>query len=215
LVVKNFGSSGDFPAADTRFGAMATSTSASASPKSRHPAGGGLWRAATRLRRNQNGATTVEFALIALPFFALLFAIIETALAFFAANTLETAVTNAARLIRTGEAQENSVNQAAFKADICQQLVYMFNCNSGLYVDVQTYSDFASMSLTPPIDANGNLKTTGFNYNLGHGSDIVLVRAYYQWPVFVPQLGNDFSDLGNGMHLLESAAAFRNEPFPW
>src|SRR4051812_47106857 len=35
-----------------------------------------------RFRKNQSGATAVELGLIALPFFALLFAILETALGF-------------------------------------------------------------------------------------------------------------------------------------
>ncbi len=39
-----------------------------------------------RYRRDSKGATAIEFAFVALPFFALLFAIIETALVFFAGN---------------------------------------------------------------------------------------------------------------------------------
>ncbi|HVZ15035.1 MAG TPA: TadE/TadG family type IV pilus assembly protein [Bauldia sp.] len=195
---------------------MATLSPASADPALPQPtARGGFWRAGRRLRRDQNGATTVEFALIAVPFFALLFAILETGMAFFAANVLETAVTNAARLIRTGQAQEAGLDGATFKDKICDQLVLMFNCSSGLYVDVETFTDFGSITLAPPVDENGDLKKDGYVYHAGHGSDIVVVRAFYQWPVFVPQLGNNLADLGNGMHLLAAAAAFRNEPFPW
>ncbi len=194
---------------------MAPSLPASANPTQRPPARGGFWRAGARLRRDENGATAVEFALIAVPFFALLFAILETAMAFFAANVLETAVTNTARLIRTGQAQAQGLTKETFKQKICDQLVYMFNCNGGLYVDVETFPTFQAITLTPPLDANGNLKDNGYVFTPGHGGDIVVVRAYYQWPVFVPQLGNNLGDLGNGMHLLAAAAAFRNEPFPW
>ena len=45
------------------------------------------WR---RFRRNRRGSAAVEFALVAPVFFALLFAIIETALMFFASQVLET-----------------------------------------------------------------------------------------------------------------------------
>ena len=55
-----------------------------------------------RFRRDHSGATAVEFGLLALPFIAVMFAVLETALAFFAGATLETATANAARLIRTG-----------------------------------------------------------------------------------------------------------------
>ena len=188
---------------------------ASANPTLRPPARGGFWRAGLRLHRNENGATTVEFALIALPFFALLFAILETGMAFFAANVLETAVTNSARLIRTGQAQTQGITAQTFKDSICSQLVYMFNCSSGLYVDVETFASFAAITLTPPLDQNGNLKQNGYVYQAGHGGDIVVVRAYYEWPTFVTQLGNNLADMPDGSHLLVATAAFRNEPFPW
>jgi len=42
-----------------------------------------------RFRRNRGGSAVVEFALVAPLFFALLFAIIETALMFFASQVLE------------------------------------------------------------------------------------------------------------------------------
>jgi Flp pilus assembly protein TadG len=44
-----------------------------------------------RIRRDESGATAIEFGLVALPFFALMFAILETALLFLASQTLETA----------------------------------------------------------------------------------------------------------------------------
>ena len=55
-----------------------------------------LTRVARRFARQQDGAAAVEFALVAVPFLALMFAILETALVFFAGQTLEAAVTDAA-----------------------------------------------------------------------------------------------------------------------
>jgi len=52
-------------------------------------------RAVRRLVRRQDGAAMVEFGLVATPFLALLFAILETALIFFAGQALETAVAEA------------------------------------------------------------------------------------------------------------------------
>ena len=49
-----------------------------------------------RFRRNRRGSAAVEFALIATPFFALLFAIIETSIVFFAGQVLETGATGLA-----------------------------------------------------------------------------------------------------------------------
>jgi Flp pilus assembly protein TadG len=176
-------------------------------------------RAATRggfkrFGRNQSGATVVEFALVATPFFALLFAIIETALLFFADQTLDTAVSSAARLIRTGQAQEDGMSASDFKTEICNQIVGLFNCDSGLKVDVRKYSNFDAIDLATPVDTDGNLHVTE-NYQTGHGGDIVVVRAYYEWPTFVAGLGNNLANMPDGTHLLVATAAFRNEPFSW
>jgi Flp pilus assembly protein TadG len=57
---------------------------------------------ARRFVRQQDGSVAVEFSLVAIPFLGLTFAILETALVFFAGQTLETAVTDSARLIMTG-----------------------------------------------------------------------------------------------------------------
>ena len=57
-------------------------------------------------------------AIVATPFLAVLFAIMETAMVFFAGQTLETAVADSSRLILTGQAQTQALNQAAFK-ELC------------------------------------------------------------------------------------------------
>src|ERR1700690_1807777 len=93
-------------------------------------------RAARRFVRHQDGAAAVEFALVALPFLALLFAILETALVFFAGQTLEAAAANSARLIMTGQAQSAGYAQADFKTAVCANLAGgLFDCTNGVYVN--------------------------------------------------------------------------------
>ena len=167
-----------------------------------------------RFRRDETGATAVEFGLVAVPFVALMFAILETALVFFAGQTLETAVSNAARLIRTGQAQQQGFDANKFKEQICMQVMALFNCDADLVFDVRTYQTFDSINLSKPVDANGNL-LTNFTYQPGKGGEIVVVRAFYEWPVFVKLLGLNLTNMTNGTHLLAATAAFRNEPFPW
>ena len=58
-----------------------------------------------RFARQQDGAAAIEFGLVAAPFLALVFAIMETAMVFFAGQALETATADSARLIMTGQAQ--------------------------------------------------------------------------------------------------------------
>ncbi|MEX0852503.1 MAG: TadE/TadG family type IV pilus assembly protein [Bauldia sp.] len=168
-----------------------------------------------RLRHDESGATAVEFGIVALPFFALMFAILETALMFFADQALETAVANAARLIRTGQAQQQGFNANDFKDEICEQVMSLFGCDADLVFDVRTYPTFEAIDLTKPVDDDGNLAPGDFIYEPGNGGDIVTVRAFYEWPSFTGVLGFSLANMPNGSHLLAAAAAFRNEPFPW
>jgi Flp pilus assembly protein TadG len=172
----------------------------------------GNGRIVRRFARDENGATAVEFGLVALPFIALLMAILQTALVFFAGQTIETAVSRAGRLVRTGQAQEQNMSAEQFKAEVCRVMASLFSCGERLMVDVRTYATFDSIGLTKPIDANGNL-IKDFVYQPGDGGDIVVVRAFYEWPMFASLLGFNLANLANGNHLLAATAAFRNEPF--
>ena len=165
-----------------------------------------------RFLRQEDGAVAVEFGLVLLPFLAVMFAIMETALVFFAGQTLETAVADSARLILTGQAQSQSLTQDTFKNAVCARIYGLFNCNSGVYVDVRTYTSFANVSMASPVDANGNL-VNNFVYQPGGPGDIVVVRLFYQWPVAVSLLGLNLSNMSGGNRLLVATAAFKNEPY--
>jgi Flp pilus assembly protein TadG len=169
--------------------------------------------AARRFIRHQDGATTVEFAMVAAPFLAMVFAIIETAVVFFAGQALETAGADSARLIMTGQAQTQGYDQAAFKQAVCNKIYGLFNCAGGLYVDVKNYSSFASISTSKPVDSGGNLQTSSFGYSPGGPCAIVVVRLMYQWPVYVSLVGLNLSDTAGNKRLLMSTIAFRNEPY--
>lgn len=166
-----------------------------------------------RFRRSEDGGTAVEFAIVVVPFLALLFAILETAIVFFAGQILETAVSDSARLIMTGQAQTGGFNQAKFKQSVCSNIHGLFDCTNGISIDVKTYNSFASVSLANPVDNNGKFSDAGFTYQPGGPGDIVVVRLFYQWPVYFSMLGFDLADLAGGKRLLVGTAAFRNEPY--
>src|ERR1700743_2505419 len=94
-----------------------------------------LARRASPLRflRHEDGSSAVEFGLILLPFIALTFAIMETALVFFADQTLETAVADSARLIMTGQAQTGNFQLSDFKNAVCSRIYGLFTCSDGIY----------------------------------------------------------------------------------
>jgi Flp pilus assembly protein TadG len=166
----------------------------------------------------------VEFGLVAAPFLALTFAIVETALVFFSGQVLETATAESARLIMTGQAQTQGFDQAAFKNAVCSHIFGLFDCESGIYVDVKSYPNFSQaddgISQQVQVDKDGKLKAVGddgklkdFGFTPGGPGDIVVVRVMYQWPVWVSILGFDLSDLSGGKRLLVATSAFRNEPY--
>ena len=181
-------------------------------------------KALARFRGNRRGSAAVEFALVAPMFFGLLFAIIETALMFFASQVLETVTQNSARAILTGQAQAqggsvatcqtspNSVtacDQTTFKAYVCTQIPALFDC-SKLYVDVVSTSSFGTLSLTSYGDSC-NFNPTGMQYNAGASGQVVVVRLFYQWPLIVTGLG--YNAGCSNKRLMVATAAFKNEPF--
>lgn len=170
-------------------------------------------RAARRFVRQQDGAAAVEFALVALPFLALTFAILETALVFFAGQTLEVAATQAGRLIMTGQAQTAGYTKDDFKTKVCNALAGgLFDCSNGVYVDVKTYTSYAAVNTASPI-VNGQFDSTKVTYTPGAQGNIVVVTLYYQWPIYVSLLGDNLSNLNGGKRLLVATSVFRNEPY--
>ncbi|MGO4715918.1 TadE/TadG family type IV pilus assembly protein [Bradyrhizobium sp. 2TAF24] len=169
-----------------------------------------------RFARNRHASAAVEFALIAPWFLALLFAIIEIALVFFAGQMLETATQDSARLIMTGQAQtapNGGYTQAQFKTQVCNRLAIMFDCQNKLALDIRSYSCFSTVvQPQSPIDGSGNLRTD-FQFDMGSPSSVVVVRAFYPWQLFVTGLGFNIANMTGGQYLLQSSAAFRNEPY--
>ncbi|QHO73828.1 pilus assembly protein TadG [Bradyrhizobium sp. CCBAU 051011] len=164
-----------------------------------------------RFRHNRRGTAAVEFALVAPIFFGVLFAIIELALVFFASQILETVTQDTSRLILTGQAQNSSFTQAQFKNAVCAKLTIMFDCVNGISIDVQSYKAFSSVNVSDPIVA-GNFVPPN-NYLPGGPGDIVVVRLFYKWPLFVTGLGFNVANIGLNQRLLTATAAFQNEPY--
>ena len=165
-----------------------------------------------RFISQRKASTTVEFGLLAAPFVALIFAILQTAILFFADQSLETAAATAARLIMTGQAQTQGWTAAQFKSHVCSAITGLFSCNSGVYVDVETYSTFAAVNLAMPV-SGGTFNSSSLGYSPGGPGDIVVVRLYYKYPVYVDLFGFSLSTLTGGYNLLAATAVFKNEPY--
>ena len=169
--------------------------------------------------RAEEGATAVEFGLIAMPFFGLLFAIIEVSLAFWTTQVLETAVTNASRQLYTGQFQTDPTNasltpqqlQTKFKTLVCNNVTGLFDCTSKVSVDVQVPSSGWSAS-GPPV-SGGQYDTSGYGFARQPASgEITIVRASMEYPLYTRLVGLG-TGLENGNLLIVASTAFRTEPY--
>lgn len=168
---------------------------------------------------DRRAATAVEFALVAAPFLAIIAALIQTFLLFFAQSQLESAVRQSGRQILTGQvqSQDASLTQAqataAFHQTVCNNGAILFTC-AGLMVDVQVASQWSSANTGMPTltyDSNGNV-TNAWQFNPGNAGDIVVVRVMYLWPVFFGPIAFNMANQANGSRLIMASAAFQNEP---
>lgn len=156
-------------------------------------------------------SVAVEFALTAIPFFMVLFAIIEGGIVFFTTATLDNAVNDVGRLIRTGQAQNGNMTPAQLVQKICDEVVFVSNCTNNLKLDVRTYSSFSSVAFPTPVDSDGNIVNT-LQFDMGQAGDIVLVRAFYVWSILSPMPTGLANNTGTS-RLIQSSVAFRNEPY--
>jgi Flp pilus assembly protein TadG len=164
-----------------------------------------------RFRRRTGGATAVELAIVALPFFTLLFAILELAMVFIGRTVLDNSLINTARQIRTGQAQTASMTQAQFRQAICEGIAPLLSCDERLVIDVRRFNSFGGAVTPPPLDQDGNF-TGGDAFEPGAAGDIIIARAFYAWPLMSPT-SFVFANMNGDAHMLSTATAFRNEPF--
>jgi Flp pilus assembly protein TadG len=172
----------------------------------------GFWRA-------DNGAAAVEFALVVTPFFVLLFGVVELGLVLMAQVDLENAMGAATREIRTGINQSatttalQAVQNTNFGKQVCDKMLWMVSdCRANIQVDVQTYGTFNNIVLPSNLAGQAALAAGGKNFQTGGPGSIVVVRAYYTWPLFIPGLNTALKRVGNRT-LLTSVTTFETEPF--
>lgn len=171
------------------------------------------------------GATAIEFAIIAAPFFMLTFAIAGIGMHFFISGTLEKGIEAAARKIRTGEAQKSDTTVEGFKTSVCQEANFTngepdksgwIDCNK-LVIHIQ-HGDrpgditptpcLTNGSLTPPA-GSGTDKIKDFS---GEKDVFVLVTLCYEREnAILPWFALD--NMSNGSEVMQAATTFRTEPY--
>lgn len=170
-----------------------------------------------RFWRADSGTTMIEFAILAPIFFALIGATLETSIVFLTGQIVESAVQDAGRAVRTGQAQRRGDTLEKFRAAVCERTIGLVDC-SQLHIEVTTVNDFKTATVTPPIDWSCR-RNCGWTrpeaYGPGQGSSTVLVQVYYKYPLVLTSgfFGVGQSDLPDGKRLIGSVTVFKNEPF--
>lgn len=150
--------------------------------------------------------------MVALPFFFLIFAVMQLALLFVVDSVLESATLQAARLIRTGEAFNRNLTPTQFKAELCSHMnVFSSECPDRATIEVRTIAQFRNQTLPNPI-VNGQLPSSP-PYTNGTSSSLILIRVWYKQPLIAPTMFQAISRLSTGETVLSATTAFRSEPY--
>jgi Flp pilus assembly protein TadG len=180
-----------------------------------------------RLRRDEDGATAVEFALIAVPFFMLLLGTLGVCQLFFWIFTAENAVWTASRDMRTGAFQTSASGspyagltgdalKTAFRQQICKLTVNATDCFNNSVVLVQstnlggTINDPQCTTTANALTSNADAMTA---FSVGAQSSVVMVTLCYAWSFggklpFLP-----LPKLASGAYLIQASAVFETEPY--
>ncbi len=164
--------------------------------------------------RDEKASPTVEFALVAPLFFAIVLATLQAATIFLVKAFFESAAEAGARIVLTN--QTESMTTAQFKAQICAELTALFNCGQVTVELTPLPTGTTNLSsLLPQFNSKGNLVGTppvDVGANAGAAGTDMLLVVMYPWPVYGGPLGLNFSNMGNGAMLMASTQIFRIEP---
>lgn len=186
--------------------------------------------------RSKDGATAIEFALLAVPYFIIIFAIIETFVAFTAEQLVVNATDTLSRKLRTGQITyamgrtATDMDQTKFRTAFCAEIAIMISCSPSeiatpakLYLDVETYTSFADIPVKIPrvsTAAYADIDPSGFKFAPGGPSSINMVRAYYRWKITTDIVRPYITTIrpANGSmptdFLIIATTAFQNEKYP-
>lgn len=181
------------------------------------------WR---RFGRSRDGAAAIEFAILAIPYFMIVFAILETFIAYTGEQLVANAVDTMGREIRTGHITATNTSETKFRTRFCDEISILISCSDSeiatpnkLYLDVRSFPTYAAVPTEIPVGENGDLDTSSFAYAPGAQKTINMVRAYYKWDIILdllrPYISNIRPSGGRPNYfLIVDTSTFKNEDYP-
>ncbi|TJX28805.1 MAG: pilus assembly protein, partial [Mesorhizobium sp.] len=160
------------------------------------------------------------FAMLALPFALLVFAILESCISFAGQEVMANATDDIARQLRTGQLRPADVSGTKLKDMICAKLEIMVakNC-PGLLVDLREYPTFADAATASFKIVNGDIvltqgtNSTSFGVSPGLAESKNMLRVFYKWPVMTDFMARSMANLKDGNTLHFASVTWQNEPF--
>jgi len=171
---------------------------------------------------DRKGSAAVEFSIVAPIFLALMFSMFEVAWYFYTNSVLDAATDKAARMVRTGQLQENTTltsNQERFDFlydEICDVVKSWGDCATRMTMEVQTFTTFAELAAAtaPPTCADSPPdEIANIPFEPGNELQIVRVRVCLIYDTINPTIGANLSEGDEGQRHLVSTMIFQNEPY--
>ena len=163
--------------------------------------------------RDERGVTAIEFGILALPFFTIILAIIQTAIMFLATQVLDSALEDAARRVRTGQASAYTITD--FRNYMCGYTFNLIDC-SQIQIRSKDIGAFGSVIKTAPQTCGTSTCTWDSTFQVfepGVGRSIMQVSAYYRYPLLVVLPYFNLKNQPDNYRLIGAIRVFRNEPF--
>jgi Flp pilus assembly protein TadG len=175
---------------------------------------------ALRFRKSTSGVTAIEFAMLVPLFMLVLGVIMETGIMMFTEYVLQTSVQEAARLVRTGQAQEAKYSSDTFKTKVCNIAKLIMACESKVTIYMKAgvkFDDFVNEAsnsfMTVGVKPDGTFAPKTFQ--CGKPNEVVSLIATYDYKFTMPYFMHFFGNLNNGnVRRMAGFAMFKNEPFP-
>ncbi len=186
-----------------------------------------------RTKRDERGATAVEFALVAGAFFMLLLGVIEFGLVMFSKVAIESALQQSARDVGIGRQVAGCSDRACSIMRLVEQRTASLPKSQSVKVTATVANNSAVPSPSIPDvcldDPNvpypatcsvfeNNNGTLGYqptgalgNVSIGNAGDMIEVRVTYLWRVMFPMFRSQFGT--NGVLTVTSSTVVKNEPF--
>ena len=159
-----------------------------------------------RFKRDEQGVTAIEFALVLPPFLMLTLGTLEVAFMQITNSNIAHSIHEISRPIYTGNASCD-FDAEDFRAMVCQDmsLVSEADCMGNTKIVIEQIADFTAQR-------NQDLSSVTESADTGAGGDTMMVQVYHSWETMFPYSEKWLGGKEGAVTLVQSTA-FRNEPY--